>query len=565
MPGRKRADQNAPIHRRARTGCRTCRARKVKCDESKPICRNCTSRGFSCDSGIQLKWHEEFESRGVAFGREGVWTKDSARGSTSRSPSRTAVTPSEWLLLPEIRPHHFLHTASSDFERRSVGPSHLDLIVGPEERMTGALALSACSTGSSVARGQAVLRQPSPISPATDFDYSLIEYYLQKVCPLTTSSRTTASPFAELISPLFTASGQHDILQSLLAFSARHRSMTDPRWSRTAMSLKGGVLASLQRRLADSSTPSLRAIFPQVLITMMFLCLYEIVDRCDHRWVIHLKASQDIIRQGRALGFTQSQQQADGLASFAERFFAFQDAISRTACGDAPLFGAEYWDNLTDKKQVDSWMGCSPELAGILCDITELGRAKSRGAIETVDFFERADVLERRVHSLTSVTQVHDDDLLKSSADLKRISTCLYLHCVLYDAKPSTPVVPHLVGEILQRVLRMLRAGRARALAFPVFVAAVELDPMDDILVRDEDTGECIHGRRLILETLDAMSSDSLSNVTRTRAVIQKVWRLRDMYVEEDLASQRVSPGKMSQCNDWATFVGPNSAYISLA
>ncbi|KAJ6779758.1 hypothetical protein PWT90_06290 [Aphanocladium album] len=33
---------------RARTGCLTCRARKVKCDEEKPVCRKCTSSGQEC-------------------------------------------------------------------------------------------------------------------------------------------------------------------------------------------------------------------------------------------------------------------------------------------------------------------------------------------------------------------------------------------------------------------------------------------------------------------------------------------------------------------------------------
>lgn len=564
MPGRKRTDRTAPIHRRARTGCKSCRTRKVKCDEAKPVCKSCSSRGLACENGLQLKWHEEFETRGVAFGRQGVWSKDSARGSTPRSPSWTVTTPAEWLSIPEIGPHHFLHTSLLDFEPAGEGPGRLDLDLEAEERLAVSL-LPTRKARSAMTDGSMLSHQPSPFCPSWKFDSSLLDYYLKRLCPLTTSSRTSMSPFADLILPLFGASGQDEVLQSLMAFSARHRSISDPRWSHTAMSLKGGVLSSLQRRLAASDTASLGAMFPQVLVTMMFLCLYEIVDKCDHRWVIHLRASQDIIRRSRALGFTQSQGHASGLAAFAERFFAFQDAISRTACGDAPLFGVEYWNNLADKRQVDSWMGCSPELAGILCDITELGRAKASGGIPLSDFFERADILERRIHSLSSVTQIPDDEALISSAELKRLSASLYLHCVLYDATPATPMVSHLVRQILEKILRMLRAGHARALAFPVFVAAVELSPTDDVLVSDESTGETIHGRRLILETLDSMSTDSLSNVTRTRAVIQKVWRLRDMFMNEEPASQRAEPPKPGQSNDWTTFVGPNSSYISLA
>ncbi|KAI5780046.1 hypothetical protein EDC01DRAFT_284730 [Geopyxis carbonaria] len=42
MPPRIRA------HKKVRTGCKTCRKRRVKCDETHPVCRNCTSREVAC-------------------------------------------------------------------------------------------------------------------------------------------------------------------------------------------------------------------------------------------------------------------------------------------------------------------------------------------------------------------------------------------------------------------------------------------------------------------------------------------------------------------------------------
>ncbi|KAI0123561.1 fungal-specific transcription factor domain-containing protein [Xylariales sp. AK1849] len=564
MPGRKRRDQYGPVRRRTRTGCSSCRHRKVKCDEAKPKCKNCVSRGLDCDSGIQLKWHDEFEIRGAAFGREGVWTKDAARGSTPSYPMRTVAVPAKCCMIPSIGSHHFLNSALSDFEPDRgfqcgavLDVEDQDCTVKPEP-VWPALA-------SAMVRRPSIIRPPSPFMASLDgLDTSLLEYYLRKLCPLTTSSRNYLSPFANLILPLFTAPGQEDVLHSLMALSARHRSTNDPRWSQTAMTLKGGVLASLQKRLvaADNMSPSMPD--PMTLVIMMFLCLYEIVDKCDHSWVIHLRASRDIIRRSRSTAVTHPRVDAGSWAVFAERFFAFQDAISRTACGDAPLFDVEYWESHDNYTRVDPWMGCSPELAGILCEVTELGRAKATGDIPSAQFFERADILETRIHSLTSDTRVSDDEGLMSSAELKRLSASLYLHCVLYNASPSTLKVSSLVRNILERIHRLLRAGCVRALAFPVFVAAVELDSSDGVLVSHDDTGKSIHGRRLVLETLDAMSRDSLSNVTRTRAVIQKVWRLRDMHVEEEPIPQKAQAA-MSQTNDWTTFVGPNSSYISLA
>ncbi|KAK0471160.1 hypothetical protein IW261DRAFT_1513428 [Armillaria novae-zelandiae] len=35
-------------HHKSRKGCKTCKQRKVKCDEEHPICKNCTKRGIEC-------------------------------------------------------------------------------------------------------------------------------------------------------------------------------------------------------------------------------------------------------------------------------------------------------------------------------------------------------------------------------------------------------------------------------------------------------------------------------------------------------------------------------------
>ncbi|KAF9019387.1 hypothetical protein BDZ89DRAFT_320319 [Hymenopellis radicata] len=50
----------APIrqHHKTRTGCRTCRQRKVKCDERSPVCNNCSRREVECvwtDNGTPPK------------------------------------------------------------------------------------------------------------------------------------------------------------------------------------------------------------------------------------------------------------------------------------------------------------------------------------------------------------------------------------------------------------------------------------------------------------------------------------------------------------------------------
>ncbi|KAG9231486.1 hypothetical protein BJ875DRAFT_444036 [Amylocarpus encephaloides] len=62
---------------RVRTGCNTCRIRKVKCDEGKPTCQRCTSTSRTCDG----------------------YSRSPSRGSPIRSPPTRSLSPS-FIALP---------------------------------------------------------------------------------------------------------------------------------------------------------------------------------------------------------------------------------------------------------------------------------------------------------------------------------------------------------------------------------------------------------------------------------------------------------------------------------
>lgn len=44
---------------RSRTGCWTCRTRKVKCDEGRPICGQCSRLGHLCDYSPRLSFRDD--------------------------------------------------------------------------------------------------------------------------------------------------------------------------------------------------------------------------------------------------------------------------------------------------------------------------------------------------------------------------------------------------------------------------------------------------------------------------------------------------------------------------
>ncbi|KAK2069651.1 hypothetical protein P8C59_004208 [Phyllachora maydis] len=54
---RERHPDARPAKERSRSGCRPCRIKKVKCDETKPLCSRCQEYDLACDYTVPLKWH----------------------------------------------------------------------------------------------------------------------------------------------------------------------------------------------------------------------------------------------------------------------------------------------------------------------------------------------------------------------------------------------------------------------------------------------------------------------------------------------------------------------------
>jgi hypothetical protein len=330
------------------------------------------------------------------------------------------------------------------------------------------------------------------------------------------------------------------------------------------MRMKGNALTGLLRKIRSPDVTADVILDPQVPATMMFLCLYEILDNGDYRWVFHLRASQDFMRKRQQLALPSSQNTGFGsLAAFAERYFAFQDVISRTACGNSPIFGLEYWQRPDHTEDIDAWMGCSPAMASVIFKITELARTRNRDNMSQKEYDLQVEDLDRELVLVSSNVTVVEamDENVRRSVDLKKTSVQLYFHCLLRDADPSTPQVTYLVTKVLQSIHSLIQQGSAAGLLFPLFVAAVELDPLqDDKIFLHEGLGTYVSGRQMVLEILEAMVGSSLANIERTKAVILKVWRMRDLH------TQRESPlVGMGDANDWNYFVSPYTQNLNLA
>ncbi|PQE09852.1 C6 zinc finger domain protein [Rutstroemia sp. NJR-2017a BBW] len=381
-------------------------------------------------------------------------------------------------------------------------------------------------------------------------------YYVHRLCPLTTPNQSTNSPFATIVLP-FALSTSKDTFHSLLALSACHKSKTDQSWEPVALQLKAGMLQFLRQRLSNENPVEVSR-DPEVLTITMIMCLYEIISKCDEKWVVYLRGARDLIRIRKQLPSSASEQSPwEPLFLFAERFFAYQDVLGRTACGGVPNFKSCTWNS--NAHEIDISMGCSPELFQILGSITDLIKSSRRDPrlASGRTFIAEAARLEFQLENLVQTVYQDDDCAILHSAELKKQTAILYLHCTLYNASPTTPLVNKQVREVLQGVSSCLDDGLAASLTWPVFVAGVELDPLDDtFMLKDRP----VSGRAFILSTLANMSASTVANVQRIRSAIIDVWRRRDLFQLEK------GPINITQehRSDWEIYVEPASMNLSL-
>lgn len=282
------------------------------------------------------------------------------------------------------------------------------------------------------------------------------------------------------------------------------------------MQLKARTLHFLRESLSDKGSIEISR-DPEVLIITMIMCLYEIINACDERCTVYLRGARDIIRIRKQLPALDSEQSLwQPLFAFTERLFAYQDLLGRTACAGIPNFKSCTW--ASKAHEIDISMGCSPKLFQILGSITDLIKSKRKNYTFASGglFIVEAMRLEQRFENLVQTVHHDDDCIILHSAELKRLTAILYLHCTLYNASPSTALVAKKVRKILQSISQCLDNGLATGLTWPVFVAAVELDPIDDIFILND---EPLSGRAFILSTLETISTGTVANIGRTRSV----------------------------------------------
>ncbi|KAF4962262.1 hypothetical protein FSARC_9651 [Fusarium sarcochroum] len=319
----------------------------------------------------------------------------------------------------------------------------------------------------------------------------------------------------------------HALLNAMQAVSAIHHTSSIA----AAAQFKLKAVHNLTKSLTIDQCSTVPEASEIQLAAAMMLCVYDVFDKEEGSWHIHLRGAKDIVRRQRFV----ANQSLD--SDFLLTWLLYHDvlaAFTQPSWGSAShqaerdlLFLLQGFG--VDRTFIVGSLGCSVEVLEIIHWINGMRLTTTQHSESLM--LQRCD-LEARLFNLRQELEPGEkSESLRSSrilatAELYRLAALLYLQRVCPSTTDDTTRVVY-----VQQAIRILQSMEVATSPWPVFIVACEIP--------DEE-------RVGLLRTLDHMDSvRSIGNTKVLRKVIEGIWK------QYDLRSTSESCPK----NDWLQFV----------
>ncbi|KAL2121268.1 hypothetical protein VTJ04DRAFT_5295 [Mycothermus thermophilus] len=332
--------------KKSRSGCRTCKLRRLRCDETKPACRNCIQKELECPGYQQrLQWSTKHErptttqtsapanfaqlvtaaSESIVKGAQKQTQPKPAPAEDSGSDAKTTL-----LGLPPSRPDLLTvpysaptgpaspwssasqssvsvtsSSSSSSSSSASSAPSPATLSPAPQFEdpvaFSGSQAPLLQADGSVLPKTEPetgdeiieVIPQAPTCQPVVNIPNFLIEHWFKSVCSSWSARDSAANPYRRLTADLWHASpAVYYSLQSISAASLVER-LPHVMRDTAQMAPRYALSAIKDELIAFYSSPTTR--FPTELLLALF-CMSS--SMC---WMESRQLGQKLVRQARAV------------------------------------------------------------------------------------------------------------------------------------------------------------------------------------------------------------------------------------------------------------------------
>ncbi|EXJ94142.1 hypothetical protein A1O1_02535 [Capronia coronata CBS 617.96] len=554
---------------RSHTGCWTCRSRRVKCDESRPVCSRCSRSGLTCGYDIRLTWQDDNDARGVCHGRAGVWSKSGKqRGQTKQRKAKSpgVVGPP----FPRLAHTRFLNTTVADVQRylgddEQEQSDEGDCRLDHQEEILPDLGFP-----------QHTLAHLTRPSKYASYDPILLSYYEAVICSTSTLlDDEKHNPYRHVLLPM--ALQSPGVYHTTLAISANTLRLARSEYTVIALEHRQQALRRLvtilNRKECDDSE------MDEILGMVLMLCWFEISDGCNPSWVTHLKGFRGLLHRHRRK-LANVSPHSWNMQQFFVRYFDFHLVLAKTTFrvdeGDSnadlshPIVGNTGSESTSSRSElyhgpdhtrqdhddapnfssstsslslhmpldsmddIDPYMGFSNGLLLLINEITDIGPMASRTGDQA-----RATIHARRLK--TSLANLHQrlpesavsSDMVTrrrafvATAEAYRLGAIILLHEVLSRSYPAVSAPCHVItkpelDDAIQSILQLIDTrledmiDTAALPLWPLFLAGCCVDLEED--------------RMTALRLFEVIEQRKrFGNITPARKVMEMVWRQRDL------------------------------------
>ncbi|RAL03210.1 Zn(II)2Cys6 transcription factor [Aspergillus ibericus CBS 121593] len=495
---------SGPLKPRRRSGCAQCKAKHVRCTEEVPICRFCELHGWPCDRGLKLVFQDEAVQTGVGFGRHGTSTSEPQlwkEGSEFESVPLDAYI-GRWIFLTTLS-SNFTFVAG-DIGGQSAKDKDSDGLLEHEELdASDNLPMDPCLG--------------HPLAAYSDLESYLLEYFIQGIGP-NCSLITIDNPYIQLITPL--AFSHTTLRYAVISVAANQlRLLGDNRFSNEALAYKNEALKGLQQAI------SLGSLDDGAIATVLMLCFHAISHESDPSWVTHLQGGLDLINH-----VPYNAMSSPSLRRFFTMYFVAHAIMSRTASPGKRRGKSKYsWSEDDDLDEIDTIMGCSRRLLGLINEISDLPIAgKDAGTTPSDNGTGKRPIdttiakASKIACSLSTITQAlpphsQDRDDLSQIAETKRLAALIYLIGRVSNANIIIDEGTNKVALINMLVNIISTLPDSATLLWPLYI-------LGHAGLEDEDQ------RRFVLDRLERMQRvRNLGSIRRARVAVKHAFQVFDM------------------------------------
>ncbi|KAJ5689844.1 hypothetical protein N7462_004236 [Penicillium macrosclerotiorum] len=477
-----------PRASRSRGGCLSCKARKKKCDETRPRCSDCRRLNLPCQ-----------------------WLADTRRLSRDRAASSESSESSE---------SHATASPEDPIESSDGHPQVLGSIT-PDDDDEFIATLFPHPLPEQNAVILPLDRSPISTNPflRSNEDRSLFNHYIHVVArALSRSHDPDRNPFLVTLLPLAAASDA--VTSIILSLSGCHWRRVYPSIWGCALKHQGQALAHVNTLLGRSDP---QCIF-EACATVLLLCLTELFDGTSKVWKWHLKAASAILKSPAFQSLISNDQW-----TFCISLFHYLDSMSTISRCKAPLlhngdtmaeittsFRRNSMPELGRNQSTDAIYGISPALLDYLGMVNLLAnhRSKRIDELSEIGFRAAATQLECRINEW----RVDHDQVAEQEPDTERATTAfewairLRLHQVVEGYDPLHKFVEQAITAILDAVQKVPYASRVEGcLLFPLVIAG--------------SSSVSIERRMMVKERLMVMENTlGFGHIQYARQLLETVW-----------------------------------------